>query len=145
MVPRSPGQCPRSVQSLQSGCKGLPFQGPKCLQSLLVSVEMLHAQPMSKQLLYLQVPALCLGFLAWCGEQLCLESPKSAVPWTAAGAIPLQGHVSAFHLQPAPAVGMLRFPLMESSWCVSGFLPWKGTLRQKAWRNLIPGGGHRKF
>lgn len=37
--------------------RGLPFRGAKRLQSLLVSMEMLHVQLISEQLLYLRVPA----------------------------------------------------------------------------------------
>lgn len=79
---------PQVCEVFTKWLQGLPFRGPKCLQSLLVSTEMLHAQPMSKQLLYLQVPAPCHGCLAWCGEQLCWKAPNLTFLWTAAEANP---------------------------------------------------------
>lgn len=99
---------PQVCEVFTKWLQGLPFRGPKCLQSLLVSTEMLHAQPMSKQLLYLQVPAPCHGCLAWCGEQLCWKAPNLTFLWTAAEAnpsclrtsgAPQRGHISTFHLQ----------------------------------------------
>lgn len=107
MVPCSPGQRPRPVKCLQSGCRGCLSKGLS-LCSPPESMEMLHSQPMNKQLLHLQVPAPCHGCWAWCGKQLCWKAPNLTFILTAAGTSPLclrtssvpqQGHVSTFHLQ----------------------------------------------
>ena len=92
--------------------RGLPFRGAKRPQSLLVSMEMLHAQLVSEQLRYLRVPALRYAphTAAW----LSAESNRTgktkilfSFGWlqkqisSASGphGAPQQGHVSTCYLQ----------------------------------------------
>lgn len=48
--------------------QGLPFQGPKCLQSLKCSV----LNPGANS----SFTSRCHGCLAWCGKQLCWKTPN---------------------------------------------------------------------
>lgn len=100
--------------------QGLPFQGPKCLQSLLASMEMLHASAHEQTSTLLTGACTMPQLLGLVWKATVLESPKSDIPLDSCRGCPQDLWCSSvrahFNLSPAatPAVGMLRFSLMES-------------------------------